>query len=97
MLRTKRRTARNETVSPRQLQRAPPIPPLHLASISKHERRQVEISSFHAMSPTSHTVPLVKEGLVMKSVISTTAFTDGVTARIGLDQFFEAEGFIFDK
>jgi hypothetical protein len=83
-------------VSPQlQLQRAPSIPPLYLAGISKHKRMQVEVSSCNdydvARSPSSKTESCDERG------ISTTAFIDEVTASIGLDQFFEAEGFIFNK
>jgi hypothetical protein len=86
-----------QDVSPQlQLQRAPSIPPLYLASIAKHKRRQVEISSCNdsdvARSPSSKTKSCDERG------ISTTAFTsDEVTPSIGLDQFFEAEWFICNK
>jgi hypothetical protein len=85
-------------VSPQlQLQLAPSTPPLYLASKSKHERRQVEISSCNdsdvARRPSNHTKSCCEERRA-----STTAFTvNKAIASIRLDQFFEAEGFIFNK
>jgi hypothetical protein len=84
-------------ISPQaQPQLAPSTPSLYLPSFSEHERRQIEISSCNDPDVVRRLSDQTKT-CRYKGVSTTASVIDKILASIGLDQYFEAAGFPFNK
>jgi hypothetical protein len=70
--------------------------PLYVASFSEHEKRQAEIISCNN-SDFAHGVSDQRQSCEGSGVSTAASNISSIIASIGLDRFFEAEGFIFNK